>query len=131
MTVSLLLLTHNGIGQQMLDTLSSIFAEPNLDIELLAIPANLGPESLGGYADLVRSRLEKLESADGTLVLTDLFGATPDNLARYFAAELNSLVVSGLNLPMLIKVHCNRDKTLAELKSIAIEASRRGITSES
>ena len=126
MKVKLLILTHNGIGKQMVDTASCIFAEPELDIDILAIPANLEPANLGGYADLVRSRLEALDSKAGTLVMTDLFGATPDNLARYFANDLNAEVISGVNLPMIIKVYCHRSKSLNELKSLAVEASSKG-----
>ena len=122
MSVGLLVLTHNGIGQQLLDTASCIFAEPDLGVDLIAIPANLDPANLGGYADLVRSRMEALDSANGTLVMTDLFGATPDNLARYFADSLNANVISGVNLPMIIKVYCNRTK-IARCVNITCRAS--------
>ena len=44
------------------------------------------------------------DNGAGVLVLTDVYGATPDNLARYFGEQCNARVVSGVNLPMLLRV---------------------------
>jgi mannose PTS system EIIA component len=126
MTVSLLAISHNRIGDEIIESARCIFSDAPINIESLSIPANLKPDDLGAYADQVRNKLTDLKNDDGILVLTDLFGATPDNLARYFAQDHNAKVVSGLSLPMLVCLLNNRLKSLTELSIMAIQANRRG-----
>ncbi|MFT5503012.1 MAG: PTS system mannose-specific IIA component [Gammaproteobacteria bacterium] len=126
MTVSLLAISHNGIADEMIESARCIFSDATINIESLSIPANLKPDNLGAYVDQVRNKLAGLKSQDGTLILTDLFGATPDNLARYFAKDHNAQVVSGMSLPMLVSLFNNRQKSLIELSEIAVQANKRG-----
>jgi PTS system mannose-specific IIA component len=126
MTVSLLAISHNGIGDEIIESARCIFSDISINIESLSIPANLKPDKLGAYADQVRNKLARLKNEDGTLVLTDLYGATPDNLARYFAEEQGAQVVSGMSLPMLVCLVNNCQKSLTELSEIAVQANKRG-----
>ncbi len=128
MSVRLLLITHNLIGQELIETATSILGDSSLPIRFVSIPTSLEPGDLGAYADQVKDVIGELISDQGILILTDIFGATPANLAGYFAAGLKIKVVSGLNLPMLIRVLNYNEQGLDRLAAIAIEGARTGIT---
>ena len=127
MSTSVLIITHNGVGQSICDTAAAITGDTVEKVKCLSIPAHLKPEDLGYYADQVRNSIELQDNADGLLILTDLYGATPNNLARYFSEENSIQVISGLNLPMLMRVLNYMHKPLSELADIAIEGAQKGI----
>ncbi len=127
MSVEILVITHNLIGQEMIATATSILGDGCQSIHFISIPANLEPQNLGACADQVKQAIGELISDHGVLILTDIFGATPCNLAGYFAAGLNVKVVSGVNLPMLVRVlnYCSSD--IDQLYTVAIEGAKTGI----
>jgi PTS system ascorbate-specific IIA component len=127
MSSSVLLITHNGIGQSIANTAAAIRGESAETVKCLSIPAHLKPEDLGYFADQVRDTIELMNNTDGLLILTDIYGATPNNLARYFSGKDSIQVVSGLNLPMLIRVLNYLHQPLSELVDIAIEGAHTGI----
>ncbi len=127
MNVGLLIIAHNQIGQELIATASSILGDLMPPIQLISIPANLEPADLGRYADQIRDTIVTLSSNKAVLILTDIYGATPNNLARYFANGLNAEVVSGVNLPMLIRVLSYRSEDLEQLVIEAIEGAKTGI----
>lgn len=127
MSSSVLLITHNGIGQSISDTAAAIRGEPVDMVKCLSIPAHLKPEDLGYFADRVRDSIELMDNTDGLLILTDIYGATPNNLARYFSGKDSIQVVSGLNLSMLVRVLNYLHLPLTELVEVAIEGAHTGI----
>jgi PTS system ascorbate-specific IIA component len=74
----------------------------------------------------LEDKLTQLEQGAGVLVLSDLIGATPCNLASS-TTHHNTIVVTGLNLPMLIRVYNYRERPLQELARIAQEGAQNGI----
>lgn len=127
MSVSILLITHDGIGQSIRKTATAIRGIDTSAVNFLSIPANLKPEELGYYADQVRNIINELSQGDGLLVVTDIFGATPSNLASYFSKHENIRLVSGLNLSMLVRVLNYIDRPLDDLADIAVEGGHKGI----
>jgi len=127
MPVAKLIITHNGIGQSLIETAVAMLANNDLPVTALSVPANLLPQDLGYYADQIRNHIVDLNSTHGVLILTDICGATPNNLARYFAKENNVEVISGLNLPMLVRVLNYAEKPLDELVEVALDGGRTGI----
>jgi PTS system ascorbate-specific IIA component len=127
MKVAVLLITHNLIGQELISTASAILGNKIPPIHSISVPAELDPGDLGDYADQIRDTIVDLNSRHKVLVLTDIYGATPNNLARYFASDIDAVVVSGVNLPMLLKVinYCGQD--LDQLVISAIESAKKGI----
>ena len=127
MNVGLLIITHNQIGTELIATASSILGNKLPPIQSISVPAELDPADLGGYADQIRDTIIDLTSNQELLIFTDIFGATPNNLARYFANDLSAEVVSGVNLPMLLRVlnYCQQD--LGQLVVTAIEGAKKGI----
>jgi PTS system mannose-specific IIA component len=127
MNVGLLIITHNQIGTELIATASSILGNKLPPIQSISVPAELDPADMGGYADQIRDTIINLTSNQELLIFTDIFGATPNNLARYFANDLSAEVVSGVNLPMLLRVlnYCQQD--LGQLVVTAIEGAKKGI----
>jgi PTS system ascorbate-specific IIA component len=128
--VSVLIITHNRIGAEFLRSAESIMGRELPYIRCIGIPGSVSPDSLGAYADEIRGAIEDLDQGDGVLILTDIIGATPNNLAQYFAAEHNVKIISGLNLPMLIRVINYGDQPLELLAKVGIVGANKGITKE-
>ena len=127
MNVGLLVITHNNIGTELIATAGSILGNKLPPIQSISIPADLDPADLGGYADQIRDTINDITSKQNLLIFTDIFGATPNNLARYFASESNAEVVSGVNLPMLLRVLNYSQQDLSQLVVTAIEGAKKGI----
>ena len=127
MNVGLLLVTHARIGADLIEVVEGICGQIQPRLQLVSIPSDLGPEDLGRYADQVRDAMRECDNGDGVLVLTDLYGATPDNLARHFSEACRARVVSGINLPMLLRVLNYAQQSLEELASTALTGGREGV----
>ena len=127
MNVGLLVITHNRIGAELIATARSILGINLAPIHTISIPAELDPADLGAYADQIRDTIVDLTSKQNVLIFTDIYGATPNNLARYFANDLDAEVVSGVNLPMLLRALNYSQQDLRQLVVTAIEGARKGI----
>lgn len=125
MKVGVLLITHPGIGSAMLHVASRIMGQSVLPVKCLEVPPDA---TLGSTLERARSMLKVLNAGDGVLVLTDIYGATPHNLAHAACAErTSSVLVSGLNLPMLLRVFNYSGDDLATLADKAMQGGNRGI----
>ncbi len=129
--VGVLIVTHNGIGDEMLRTAETFVGKHLPEALSIAIPGDLSPDQLGGHADRIKQAIESLDHGDGVLILTDMLGATPSNLAHYFANDHAVKILSGLNLPMLVRVINYADRDLDQLARAGIQGGNRGITLES
>ncbi len=124
MSIGVLLVTHPGVGEIMLTTASEIIGACPLRTVCLGIAHDA--DTLG-QQQCVHDAIEALDNGHGVLVLTDAFGATPSNIACTVALKLNAIVVSGINLPMLIRVFNYADMSLEALADKAAEGAVRGI----
>jgi len=127
MNVGILLVTHEQIGSQLVATAEAIICQDIASVACVSVPANITPQQLGRYADQIRDTMIEQDSSAGVLVLTDVYGATPDNLARYFARQGNARVVSGVNLPMLLRVLNYSRQSLQQLCETAVAGGGSGI----
>ncbi len=124
MSIGILLVTHPGIGDALLENASRLLGDRPPRIRSLAIPLESDREQLMRNAlDAARA----LDDGSGILILTDAFGATPSNIACELTREMRANVVSGLNLPMLIRVFNYSNDDLASLTRKAEEGGMRGI----
>ena len=78
MSVGLLIITHNRIGEDLLNTAESMLGMCPLQTSHLAVSQSGDPDKL--FEEATR-RCDKLDSGDGVLVLTDMYGSTPSNIA--------------------------------------------------
>jgi len=125
MNVGLLLVTHPGIGEALLRTAEAIVGVPAPQAGCLDVPFDA---DLTRFTILGRQRLDERDHGDGVLVLVDCPGATPANLARLLAAERTAtVVVTGLNLPMLLRLLNTPEYPLDVLCRRAVEGGREAI----
>lgn len=125
MAVGILIITHEGIGHALLAVASRLLHPLPLRVEALEVPFDGDPDAL---LPLASAALRRVDGGDGVLVLTDLYGATPSNLAAK-VARLGTPVrrVSALSLPMLLRVMNYADLQLDELPAVAAAGARNGV----
>lgn len=125
MSVGILLLTHSGVGPGMLGAARGIFGP--LPLKTAAIEAGFGeaPEQVLMRAS---AALRELEQGAGVLVLTDVYGATPSNVAAKLA-NLGGRVrrVAGTSLPMLLRIMNYPEQSLDDLVNTATAGARNGV----
>ncbi|GAB3377812.1 PTS sugar transporter subunit IIA [Lysobacter fragariae] len=125
MTVGVLLITHEGIGTALLAVATRLLRNLPLPTAVLEVPFDGDPDALLPQAS---AALRKVDRGEGVLVLTDLYGATPSNLAAK-VARLGTPVhrVSALSLPMLLRVMNYPEQDLDELPAVAAAGARNGV----
>lgn len=125
MSVGILIITHDGIGPALLGTAKLMLTECPLQAKLLNASTDADPDQLEvDAAELV----ELLNEGDGVLILTDLAGSTPSNIATRIAEGRNDIrIVSGINMSMLIRLFNYPDGDLDDLAEKALSGGRDGI----
>lgn len=119
----IILVTHDGLGAAVRREAENILDRP-LALTTIAVSYRAEVEET---LEMLRDALASGGDHQGALLLTDLPGATPHNLARQAASEHDIPVVSGLNLPMLLKVINHADKPPAQLAELAASGGAQGI----
>jgi PTS system mannose-specific IIA component len=113
------------LGPQFISTGKLIGLNSEDAVMALSIDPSASPESL--REELAQS-IKSVSRGNGVLILTDLFGGTPTNIALTFLEEGKVEVVTGLNLPMMIKAVNSRDEyDLPSLAKLASEAGKENI----
>lgn len=124
MSVGLLLITHNHIGEDLLHTARTMLGGMPLSTAALAILQTSDPETFYTQATEL---CEQLDTGDGVLVFTDIYGSTPSNIATRLLARGNIELIAGINLPMLVRVLNYPALSLAELVAKALSGGHDGI----
>ncbi|MBS1094770.1 PTS sugar transporter subunit IIA [Gluconobacter wancherniae] len=126
--IGLLLVTHGRLGEVLLETMMHVVG-PQQQIGVVGVSDTDDPALLRPQAD---SMVNHLDTGDGVLVLTDIFGSSPSNLALALREPGRVEVVSGVNVPMLVKIAKTRgDLDLAACVEKATMAGRKYIAAAS
>lgn len=124
--VGILLVTHNGLGSSMLDCAGHVLGGIPSNLKSLSVLASDDPQSKEAEG---RALIQKLDEGQGVLLLTDVFGATPSNIATRLCQHDHVQGVAGVNLPMLLRVIGYSNKSLPELTQLALDSGRDFIVS--
>ena len=124
MKVGILLVTHSDIGKQLLLTATSIFGKNPFQVELLSIDNYDQPSDVKELAD---KYVKFLDNGAGVLVLTDIIGTTPSNIASSINHD-KIKVVAGLNLSMILNVFNYPENSLDQLSIKALEGGIQGVS---
>jgi PTS system mannose-specific IIA component len=117
-------MTHENIGQAMLQTVRRVLEMCPLQTRCLSVPFDSDPDEIQQEA---AQMIRGLDKGDGVLILSDLFGSTPSNIAHRLSEPGKVMVVTGLNLPMMIKVMNYPNLDLTQLVDVAIEGGKKGV----
>ena len=125
MSVGILLVTHEGVGSAMLAVAGRLLRQPPLRVESFEMRSDADPAAARPAAS---AALRRVDGGDGVLLLTDLYGATPANLAAGLVRlGTPAKRVAGLGLPMLLRVLNYPDLGLDELQRVAAAGARNGV----
>ena len=122
--IGMVLVTHGDLAKEFVSALQHVVGEQE---NVAAVCIGPDDDMEQRRADILAS-VEKVDSGKGVILLTDMFGGTPSNLAISIMEQANVEVIAGVNLPLLIKLASVRvDGTLAETVNAAQDAGRKYI----
>jgi len=124
MTVGIVLITHDDVGAVLLQAAVSTLGMCPLKVEVLSVKRSDTPEAMIAKA---HELVDSVSEGDGVLIMTDIYGSTPSNVAAAMLGPADVVSVAGLNLPMLIKVFNYPHSTLEVLFNKALAGGREGI----
>ena len=122
--IGLILVSHRHLAEEMKAVMEHVVG-PQENVETVSIfPA----DDMEQRRTEIQEKIAKVDSGDGVIVLTDMFGGTPSNLAISMMTQDNVEVLAGMNLPMLIKIaSLRKEKNLKETVLGAQEAGKKYI----
>jgi len=124
--IGIVIVTHSQLGEALIDAAEFILAAKLKEI----IPVSI---DINEDADLLRKKVAKgikaVDNHDGILILTDMFGGTPSNLSYSFLEEGRIEVISGVNLPILVKaISTRKSKNLNEFAATLEAYGKKSIS---
>ncbi len=123
--IGLLVVTHGALAAELVEAARRIVNQPG-PIAALAIDWDSDVDS---SRQRIREALSSLDQGDGVIIATDMFGGTPTNVALTFLEPAKVEVVTGVNLPMVIKfTNMRQQKDLAEVAKTLAARGRDSIT---
>jgi PTS system ascorbate-specific IIA component len=123
--IGILLVSHGAFGESLIHCASHVLGKRPLYVRQVGITVHDDPaEILPVAKDLIRF----LDQGQGVLVMTDIYGATPSNIASRLLEPGRVEGVSGVNLPMLIRALTYRDEPLEMVVAKALSGGTEGVT---
>ena len=126
--IGVLIVAHAPLASALAQCASHVYAcDPaRAENKLRALDVPAGADVTATVAQ-ARALLAQLDDGAGVLVLTDVFGATPGNIAAQLSNPPRVSVVAGVNLPMLLRALCYRDGALADTVEKALAGGTQGV----
>ena len=122
--VGVVIIAHGNLAEALLAS-SKLIVGPQKKMKAFSVDANKGADKM---LKSIREAIEEVDSGFGVLILTDMFGGSPSNLSLSFLSEKRIEVITGVNLPMLIKLSsCRQGHSLEEIKEIIYQYGREKI----
>ena len=119
----ILIIAHAPLATAFLQCVRHVFPDNCVGVAALDVQPEMPPEETLAEAGIVLGQL----GTPKTLVLTDMFGATPCNVAQKLADGMNTKLVTGMNLPMLLRAVCYRHESLDMLVARALAGATQGV----
>lgn len=126
--VNILLVTHAPLGEALIHCAGHIFGHRPDGVVAVDVIADTEPQALGRQ---LQDLLTSLDAGEGVLILTDMMGSTPSNIASNIAQAHHATVITGVSLPMLIRTLSYRHETLEALVEKALVGGHNAILHQS
>jgi PTS system ascorbate-specific IIA component len=124
---AILLIAHAPLANALRQCALHVFPDCGATVMAIDVQPNLPPEETLGAARIALDQLNRLPQVQGVLVLTDIFGATPCNVAQKLVDGVKSRLITGVNLPMLLRSVSYRHEPLETLVSRAVIGGTQGV----
>jgi PTS system ascorbate-specific IIA component len=123
--IGILLVSHGAFGESLIHCASHVLGKRPLYVRQLGVTVHDDPDEILPTAeDLIRF----LDQGQGVLVMTDIYGATPSNIAMRLLKPGRVEGIAGVNLPMLIRALTYRDESLETVVAKALSGGTEGVT---
>jgi mannose PTS system EIIA component len=122
--IGILLITHGTLGESLIHCVSHVLNKRSPRLQQLGVTAQDDPAMLLPHA---RALVKELDAGYGVLILTDMYGGTPSNMASKLLIPGKVEAVAGVSLPMLIRVLTYRDRELQTIVTKAISGGCEGV----
>ncbi|MBE9560108.1 MAG: hypothetical protein IMF15_04925 [Proteobacteria bacterium] len=124
MSIALFFITHEGIASNLLTIGEAIIQKTNNNLSYFEIPMDANNHLM---IEGIEKKLDQLDIEDGLLFITDIYGSTPSNIAQQMAIKHHTDLISGVNLPMIIRLLNYRDENTGSLIQKALDGAKKGI----
>ena len=122
--IGILIVAHGAFGEALIHSASHVLGKRPMRVRQVGVTVHDDPEAILPQAlDLVH----QLDEGDGVLVLTDIYGATPGNIALRLLVPGRVEGISGVNLPMLVRALTYRDQGLVVVVDKALSGGTEGV----
>ena len=124
---AILLIAHAPLAHALRQCALHVFPDCGAQVGAIDVQPNLPPEETLSMARIAMDQLSRQQGVQGVLVLTDIFGATPSNVAQKLVDGVKSRLITGVNLPMLLRAVSYRNEPLDTLVSRAVIGGTQGV----
>jgi len=121
--IGVIVVTHSRLGEELVDAAKKIVGE-EMRLHAVSIDWN---DDVDKARKRIQDGMKKVDNGDGVLILTDMFGGTPSNISLSFLEKGKVEIVTGVNLPMLIKYSTLKD--VRDLEDLAVRLKEQGMKS--
>ena len=124
--IGIVVITHGNLAEELISAVNFVLSEgPSVKISGVTMDPS---KEFDKFKKVIEDAINEVNQGDGILLVTDMFGGTPSNISLTFLEENKVEVISGVNLPMLLKLSTLKsDVTLNEAIKIAEKAGRDNI----
>ncbi|HNC52761.1 MAG TPA: PTS fructose transporter subunit IIA [Accumulibacter sp.] len=122
--IGILLITHGSFGESLIQNVCHVLNKRPPLIAQLGVAAQDDPLDVLPLANLL---LKEVDDGEGVVVMTDIFGATPGNLALKLLAPGHVEGIAGVNLPMLLRALTYREKGMETMLQKAVSGAHDGV----
>lgn len=124
---AILIIAHAPLAHALRQCALHVFPDCGPHLAAIDVQPNLPPEETLSTAKIALDQLFRTKDVTGVLVLTDIFGATPSNVAQKLVDGVKSRLITGVNLPMLLRAVSYRSESLDALVSRAVIGGTQGV----
>lgn len=124
---AILIIAHAPLAHALRECALHVFPDCGPHLAAIDVQPNLPPEETLATARISMEQLSRSPQVKGVLVLTDIFGATPSNVAQKLVDGVKSRLITGVNLPMLLRSVSYRNEPLEALVSRAVVGGTQGV----
>jgi PTS system ascorbate-specific IIA component len=123
-SIALFFITHEGIASSLLKTGEAIVQKPHSNLSYIEVPMDA---AIDKTVNSIENKLKQLTIDNGIFFITDIYGSTPSNIAQQLADKYKTHMITGVNLPMIIRLLNYRDEPGETLLHKALEGAYQGI----
>ena len=122
--IGVLIVAHDSLGDSLVKAVTHVLGARPAQFEVMSVAASDDPLLLLPAA---RAAVDRLDTGDGVVVFSDIFGATPSNLAGKLVRPKRVELIAGVNLPMLLRAFTYRTRGMDTLVKKAISGGCEGV----